>query len=62
MTAIPSPLFATRREVEAIADLLAEVIQMQARLAAIVERLTAPADTLAPSGARVPRPGLRLVE
>lgn len=59
MTAVP--LFATRQQVEQLADLLEEVIQVQARLVAIVDRLIPPAERSAPSGANR-RPGLRLVK
>jgi hypothetical protein len=67
-------LFATRREIEQLADLLAEVIGLQARLVEIVDRLAPPADTrrLAsgrpgppaegfPAAGKPVRPGLRLV-
>ena len=57
----PTPLFATHEQVEQLADLLEQVLDLQARLVAIVDRLTAPTETAAEFAA-VSRPGLRLVE
>jgi hypothetical protein len=54
-------LFATRDQVEQLADLLEQIIQLQGRLVEVVERLIPPAEA-SPDSGETSRPGLRLVE